>query len=194
MTRSHFRSLLAAVGLLWCLASCAASRPVSPSEPETPQHSLTLGELPRAEPGAGFDSCAAPAKTLSTRRPTRSLIQRIFSARTQETHSTSAPRKCKNCTFQISNGNNNTQSSTDINKNKAPSATAPQATATDQREAGTAANVEGDGNQLEQTATTQEAAGFGGAIGKPIGLALAGGLVLLLLMFLWKRRNDNQTG
>lgn len=202
MNSYNLLRLLIACCLLWMLAGCAAFRPVAAPEPEVPQHPLSLAELPQAEPGAGFDSAGVAIKKTTgketEKKPAPAARKGLFSflkrGDSEKKPAASTPKKCKNCQITYVVGDNNKVSQASAGKVKAPAVLASDS-ATQNTAAGNLATVTGDGNQLEQTATTEQAAGFGGAIGKPIGLALAGvigvGLVWLLVGAI-RRRNNNQ--
>jgi hypothetical protein len=115
----------------------------------------------------------------------------------------SVPRKCKGCTIVYGDATVAGKKAqvategadlTNIEKAKAPVAT-DGATSKDQRGAGVASDITGDNNAPQLTNTAPQAPGIGatiaakltGPVGIVLGVAAAGGLVYLLL--LWRKKS-----
>jgi hypothetical protein len=143
----------------------------------------------------------------STSAPKKGLISRIFSAKSPESASTSAPRKCKGCTIVYSTGpatvttigkkataaTGDGATATSIEKAKAPVATGT-GDATDQTGAQASANIKGDNNTPKLTNTAPEAPGplavLVDNLTGPPGYVLAGGMVCLLLYGAWRYKSS----
>ncbi|GAB2958900.1 hypothetical protein GCM10027048_27570 [Hymenobacter coalescens] len=184
------------------LASCRTAKP-NPLEQDAPpigdartRHTPDVGTAPHQVDSSPQNMDSSARKEESPKLP---LLQRLFGA---------GKTKYKNTTVQYVVGDHNKlQSASDV-KNKdgafswegaAANAGKGANQATDSSTltstgTGNAATVQGDGNKLEQTATTQEAADWKATLAKPVGivagLAAAGGLVYLLI--LWRRKRAAQ--
>ena len=186
--RHHFLLLLLLLAAHW--TGCTR-RAYAPDEHPSPRAAVPVASLPHKADSLPANKAGLPTLPV----PARRFFGLLPPKRAEPlTYTPTIPRKCKGCQITIQNGNGNQATQASIGKNKAA---AIQASDSATQQVATNA-VAGNGNKVEQTATTKEAPGLLATLGKPIGyvlaVALAGaGLYLLYLIwaFLPKRKTDS---
>jgi len=193
------------------LASCATQRQLTPARPPAEATSGAADEGPAYTPDVLTGHTTKPApqpprRLLGLLLPPKKVAgspQKVVSDKLADGK---LPRKCKGCTIvygdaviaekkaQVAAGPGATASV--IGKKAGPTQVASDSSTQNALlGAGNLAAVQGDGNTLPQTTTTQQAADWRATLAKPVGYALAalgtvaivGGCIFLIAAY--KRRN-----
>ncbi|KAA9333421.1 hypothetical protein F0P96_10655 [Hymenobacter busanensis] len=209
------------IGFALSLCTSCTRRP-QPSDPETAhqhqaQHTPDVGAKPRnstqtPEIRGNYVELPAAAPTTAVGRFLRTVnpvnrSQRRYNAREfNRAMAKTGKQKCKGCTIVYGSVDNLSQTgkkATAATGTGAAAAGAGAQQATDSAtltsaQTGNAATQQGDGNQLEQKATVEQApdwrATLAAKLSGPLGmvLGLAGGVGILYLIYAWRRKRAAQ--